>query len=167
MFLTPGSRAQRKNIGLTGKTGPTGVTGNTGPTGVTGSTGATGVTGKTGPTGATGTTGPIGFGLISGGTGHGSTGCSGFIVFNNIIINWGSANLATGPAQTFTFPQAYTDNGPAITIGVTGVRSTSVKQSPHPYVFAITKTGFMCGLGDNSTTADLSSTVGYWMAIGT
>jgi hypothetical protein len=79
-------------------------------------TGATGNTGPTGPTGATGPTGPITF---TGATGSGTTGATGYAKFNNILMQWGAANIAAA-GTTAAFPIAYTNAAPSVVASIVG-----------------------------------------------
>jgi len=150
-------------IGNTGVTGPTGIQGPTGYTGassnVTGPTGSAGRTGFTGPpgnggiTGNTAPTGPVGA-VISGSTGAGSLGASGFARLGNIVINWASIAV-NHTGVTAVFPQAYTDGLPSVVLGqgYTGPTGTA------SYAISLTAVALKCSTG-------VSGQVDY-IAIGT
>lgn len=163
-FLTPASAAKRrvrKPTGPTGATGPTGTPGGTGPTGWTGATSATGPTGPTG----IGYTGPTGPSDMTAATGAGTTGPSGYFMLKNILVNWGAGNLNTG-AQTFSFPLAYSDAAPTITVGATAAAGSAVA-TPMICIQSISKTGFQAGVTvRGAATLEAKFTTFYWLAIG-
>lgn len=159
--------------GPTGATGSTGATGKTGPTGIRGQTGSAGsnstATGPTGPSGRTGYTGPAGSSVTgptgnastvtgpTGATGPGPTGATGAgptgtFRLGNIIQQWGATSVAAGTG-TVTFPVAYVDGAPSLTLGASGPTGT------FPTATAITTTTFNYSV---NATAKLS-----WQAIGT
>lgn len=165
-MITPGSRIQRRRNGPTGTTGPAGTVGGNGATGPTGPGGSTGRTGPTGQTGPTGSAGPAGSGTESGSTGAASTGTTGYIVFNNVIMNWGEGNATTTVSATFTFAKAYTDAAPIMVIGSTGNASANNVQSCMSVnVVQLSKTGFTVGVGDISAGTHTHTTF-WWKAIG-
>ena len=174
MFVTPGSRAQRKFIsptGYTGHAGPAGsstTTGANGPTGNTGNTGNTGCTGNTGNTGPTGPSGPYNVSALSGSTGSVSTtGQTGYLVMGNVIINWGEFNIPNANTSV-TFALPYVNTAPSITIGVSGSPSGSSTASllVAPAVSAISKTGFTAACNAGVTAGTVTGCTAWWITIG-
>lgn len=153
MFMSAGSRAQRRKPGPTGYTGATGYTGYTGPTGVTGWTGPTGALGPTGPANtATGPTGPTGAFPDLAGTGaaysalNGPARTGGFLFQGNILINYGNGNSIASTSvpngETYYFAYPYTDNPPIVMANSTG--GTGIGGGGQVImVTAVSKTGFM------------------------
>lgn len=124
-------------------------------------------TGPAGPTGPnlTGPTGPSGFGFQTGATASASSGPSGYFEMSNIIMQWGEGN-ASNAAQTFTFPVAFVNQVPSITIGATGtVTNSGTATFPVVVISSISKTGFQAGC-NTDLTGYASSTTFFWQAIG-
>jgi len=116
--------------------------------GAAGATGPTGSPQTTGPTGNTGPTGPTGPVYSTGATGGGATGPTGYVMYGNILFNWGvGVNNAT-----VGFPQKYTDTGPAVTITPIGATATVC-------VLKTSLVGFQANLNPSGQF--------YWLAMGT